>query len=167
MAKFRRLLFALVSVGLCVAAPTASWAQSRPHGSYLRTCNNIRVVSNVLVAICDRADGSWAETALPNPGACEFGVRNVDGELSCDISPTRVTSRSAGGRATLTDPCGGQEAVYMISTSSRPSDGFVVHLKPGQSVDLDVLKGSTYVSACGQAPTDTSRVAYFDVVPAP
>ena len=158
---FSALCFAL----LCFGAPTASWAQSLPNGNYSNTCNNIQMVSGVLEASCQQTDGSWVAAALPNPGACQNGVQNSNGALTCISAPVTSTSQSTAGRTTLTNPCGNQEAVYGIATNNNVSSGLVVFVKSGQSVDIVVTQGSSYVSACGVIPTDTSHFQYFNVIP--
>lgn len=160
-----RMLSALGLACFALGAPSASSAQSLPGGSYSHTCNDIQMVSGVLEASCQRADGTWAAAAMPNPGACQNGVVNSNGALACASAPAVTTSQISAGRTTLTNPCNNQDAVYGIATNNSVSNGLVVFVKPGQSVDIVVTQGSSYVSKCGGIPTDTSHFQYFNIIP--
>ena len=60
-------------------------AQRVPGGSYLRTCTNVRMFGNRLVADCRRKNGSWNRTAL-NIRRCDGRIANFNGHLTCDFS---------------------------------------------------------------------------------
>lgn len=78
-----RILF--LSLTLCgallVSGPHSS-AQSTPGGSYKQTCRQISVVGGNLVAQCQRADGSWRNSAL-NYYDCSGDIWNDNGDLAC------------------------------------------------------------------------------------
>jgi CVNH domain len=68
------VLFSLASV--------PAQAQRVPGGSYLRSCTNVGVFGNRLVAECRRKDGRWRRTALDLSG-CAGGIANINGRLTC------------------------------------------------------------------------------------
>jgi hypothetical protein len=63
-------------------ATTPAQAQV-PGGSYLRTCTDVRMFGDRLVAECQRMDGSWRRSAL-DIGGCIGGVANTNGHLTCN-----------------------------------------------------------------------------------
>lgn len=73
-----------VAMLLSLAAIPAQ-AQGVPGGSYLRSCTNVRMFGDRLVAECRRADGSWDRTGLDVSG-CDGGVANTNGHLTCNYS---------------------------------------------------------------------------------
>lgn len=92
-----RILF--LSLTLCgavlVSGPDSS-AQSTPGGSYKETCRQISVVGGNLVAQCQRADGSWRNSAL-NYYDCSGDIWNDNGSLKCkhsSINPGKTPSGS-------------------------------------------------------------------------
>lgn len=64
-----------------LAAPAL--AQNVPLGSYLRSCQNVQIQGDRLVAECRRADGRWSRTAL-DVDRCVGGIANMDGRLTCN-----------------------------------------------------------------------------------
>ena len=84
------LLFALASV--------PAQAQRMPGGSYLRSCTNVRMFGDRLVAECRRKDGRWRRTAL-NVSGCAGGIANINGRLTCNFGgPGFGSSRNRWGR---------------------------------------------------------------------
>ena len=73
-----------VAMLLSVASVPAQ-AQGVPGGSYLRSCTNVRMFGDRLVAECRRMDGSWDRTAL-NVSDCDGGIANINGRLTCNSS---------------------------------------------------------------------------------
>jgi hypothetical protein len=80
---FRCAVIAGAAMFLSLAA-TPALAQGVPGGSYLRTCSNVRMFSDRLVAECRRMDGSWDRTVLRDVGRCVGGVANMNGQLTCN-----------------------------------------------------------------------------------
>ncbi len=159
-----RLVPAFCLAFLWAGAPSPSWAQRAPAGSYANSCNNVRMVSGVLEASCQRADGSWMDAAMPNPGNCRDGIENDNGVLACTRSaPAQLSSQTSDGFANLNNTCGNQEAIFAVATNNNVTSGLVVVLKPGQTVELGVTKGSSYAVACGQPPTDFAHMKYFNI----
>lgn len=164
---FAALGLALFGLG---ATPQASFAQGLPPGSYTQTCNNVQMVANVLEASCQRADGSWANAALPNPGGCGYGVTNSNGALVCAGAPAvgATTSEYDSGVANLNNTCSnGQQAFFAIATNNKETSGLAVILKPGQTVEVAVTKGSSYEAACGAFPSDQTHFQYFNIKTSP
>jgi hypothetical protein len=59
-------------------------AQGFPDGSYLRSCTNVAVYGDKLLADCRRTDGSWGRTALRDVDRCVGDIGNMDGQLACN-----------------------------------------------------------------------------------
>ncbi len=151
-----------------LVAPGVASAQGMPGGSYSHTCQNLSYVDGVLSGTCQTANGGWNNTQLNNAGDCSNGVVNSDGQLACASPPPQMTSANGAGTTNLTNPCGNEQAVYVI----RPGQGasmIAVFVNSGDSVKINVLQGATYVSACGTAPdvTSVSDFKYFTVAPIP
>ncbi len=53
-----------------------------PPGSYKETCRGIQVRGGILIAQCQKADGSWRNSTLLFHD-CEGDIRNDNGELKC------------------------------------------------------------------------------------
>ena len=64
-------------------AATPALAQV-PHGSYLRTCTDVRMFGDRLVAECKRMDGGWDRTVLRDVDRCVGGIANMNGRLTCN-----------------------------------------------------------------------------------
>lgn len=150
------------------AVPGVSLAQGLPGGSYSNTCNNISIVANVLEATCQTAQGSWVSAALPNANNCAHGVTNSDGSLVCAAAPapTLATTETTDGTTDLTNTCsGGQIGYFGIATNNSQTKGLIVILQPSQSVQIYVMKGSSYVAGCGAQAANTAQFKYFTVKP--
>ena len=161
-----RLVAAFSLTLLGCGAPSISLAQGLPGGSYSHTCNNVQMVSGVLEATCQRADGSWTQAALPNPGACNYGVVNSNGALVCASQPASnfTTTQFADGIANVENTCNnGQKGYFLIATNNNETNGLALILAPGQTVQLVVMKGSSYIANCGAIPTDRTRFQYFNI----
>jgi hypothetical protein len=151
------------------AVPTVSSAQGLPGGSYINSCSNINMVSGVLEATCQRADGSLASAALPNAAACRAGVTNSNGNLVCTAAPAapHVTSQTSDGFTVFHNTCQpGQEYVVVVRPTTSEV-ALVLVLKAGQSIEMGVVKGASYQGACGTAPTDLTHFQYMNVGPKP
>jgi len=67
---------------LSAASVAPAQAQGVPGGSYARTCTDIHMRGDHLIANCRRVDGSWARTGV-NVDRCRGGVSNMNGNLTC------------------------------------------------------------------------------------
>ena len=76
------LFAALVLVVQLLTVPDAA-AQGFPQGSYLQSCAQIHWSGATLVAECQRRDGRFTGTGLPNAMSCVGDIFNNDGQLSC------------------------------------------------------------------------------------
>ena len=74
-------LAGLALAGIACAMPAQ--AQGVPRGSYLRSCTDVRVEGDTLVARCRRADGREERTALRDVGRCVGDIGNNNGNLQC------------------------------------------------------------------------------------
>jgi len=82
--QIRYAAIAAVAILLSLASVPAE-AQRFPGGSYLRSCTNVRMFGNRLVADCRRKNGSWNRTAL-NIRHCDGGIANINGHLTCNFA---------------------------------------------------------------------------------
>jgi hypothetical protein len=64
-------------------AATPALAQV-PGGSYLRTCSDVGMSGDRLVAQCQTMDGGWRRTVLRDVGSCVGGIANMNGRLTCN-----------------------------------------------------------------------------------
>ena len=69
---------------LLSAAATPLHAQGFPEGSYLRSCTQVAVHGDRLLADCRRTDGSWERTALRDVDRCVGDIGNMNGQLACN-----------------------------------------------------------------------------------
>jgi hypothetical protein len=53
-----------------------------PRGSYVQTCQDIRVNGNELQARCEKKNGKWRDTSLSNFYGCR-DIENDNGKLRC------------------------------------------------------------------------------------
>jgi len=67
--------------GIAWVQPAA--AQQVPPGSYLRSCNTVRMEGDTLAANCRRADGGLERTALNDVRLCVGDIGNNNGNLRC------------------------------------------------------------------------------------
>ena len=72
-------LAGLMLAGTAWSAPAQ--AQGVPQGTYMRSCGNIGMQGDTLVAICRTADGRERRTSLPAVYGCVGDIDNVDPEL--------------------------------------------------------------------------------------
>lgn len=77
----RIVIAALVALTLSGLAGTA---QAQPRGSYLRSCTDVRMRGDALIAVCRRMDGRMERTALPDVRRCVGDIGNQDGNLACN-----------------------------------------------------------------------------------
>jgi len=75
--------------GLLLAAvcwPQSASAQNVPPGSYLRSCGEVYVRGDTLVATCRRADGNAERTSLRAVEGCVGDMGNMNGRLTCSYA---------------------------------------------------------------------------------
>jgi hypothetical protein len=77
-----RYILAAAILFAAAAAPLPALAQ--PPGSYLRSCRDIRVRGDSLIAICRTRDRQWARTRLDRFRRCIGDIGNNDGQLICN-----------------------------------------------------------------------------------
>jgi hypothetical protein len=72
-------------------------AQGVPQGSYLRSCANVVVQGDTLIATCRRVDGGEQPTSLAAVHRCVGDIGNNNGNLQCDYGrgapPPRADQR--------------------------------------------------------------------------
>ena len=71
-------LMALMLSGLAGAA------HAQPRGSYLRSCTDVGMRGDALVAVCRRPGGRMERTVLPDVRSCVGDIGNQDGQLVCN-----------------------------------------------------------------------------------
>ncbi len=57
--------------------------QALPPGDYQKSCQNIHINGDELVASCQKRDGSWRDTTLKHVNECGGQIVNIDGNLHC------------------------------------------------------------------------------------
>ena len=107
---------------------------TKPSGSYLRTCWDIRVTANTINATCSRKDGSPKAGGLNLANAdtgCSSGqdLSNVDGLLTCSNYPVPSTS---GGTCAPLDPRCTPAAPQPGVPPGQPSQPNQPGVPPGQ-----------------------------------
>ena len=84
-----KMIGALGLVGLLIAgfgcAQSAS-AQGVPPGTYLRSCGEVHMRGDTLVATCRGMDGSARRTSLPGVQNCVGDIGNMNGQLTCNYA---------------------------------------------------------------------------------
>lgn len=101
----RRLVVCCLFIGMLVNGVSPSYAQAAPPpGSYLQSCQDVRVNRGTLSATCQKMDGTFAGAAIVEYRTCTDDIANLDGVLVCSKStlPTGTYQRSC--YATLYDP---------------------------------------------------------------
>ena len=84
MNTIRALLAGLLFAGLCW--PLLASAQDVPPGTYLRSCGEVYLQGDTLVATCRRMDGSPQPTSLPAVPNCVGDIGNRNGRLTCNYA---------------------------------------------------------------------------------
>lgn len=86
----RIVIAALVALTLSGLAGTA---QAQPRGSYLRSCTDVRMRGDALIAVCRRPGGGMERTALPDVRRCVGDIGNQNGHLACNYGNRREHRR--------------------------------------------------------------------------
>jgi hypothetical protein len=84
MKTIQALLAGLLLAGLCW--PLSASAQDVPPGTYLRSCGEVHLRGDELVATCRRMDGSAQRSSLPAVRGCVGDIGNVNGRLTCNYA---------------------------------------------------------------------------------
>jgi hypothetical protein len=69
-----------------IGSMPSALAQGVPRGSYTRSCNNVAVQGDTLVANCRRADGREDRSALAGFHRCVGDIGNNNGALQCSVA---------------------------------------------------------------------------------
>ena len=77
--------------------PQSAGAQQVPGGSYLRTCGEVYLQGDTLVATCRRVDGAPERSSLPAVHNCVGDIGNVNGRLACSYAHARTPQPYYGG----------------------------------------------------------------------
>jgi hypothetical protein len=95
MNTIRALLAGLLFAGLCW--PLLASAQDVPPGTYLRSCGEVYLQGDTLVATCRRMDGSPQPTSLPAVPNCVGDIGNMNGNLTCNYADAPAPPRPDDG----------------------------------------------------------------------
>src|SRR5258706_8887242 len=71
-------------------------AQGVPQGSYLRTCTDVGMRGDTLIARCRRPDGRDQQASLTGVNRCAGDISNVNGALTCNFGPGGPGHAQAG-----------------------------------------------------------------------
>jgi hypothetical protein len=82
MKTIQALPAGLLLAGLCW--PLSASAQDVPPGTYLRSCGEVYLRGDTLVATCRGMDGSAHRSSLPAVRGCVGDIGNVNGRLTCN-----------------------------------------------------------------------------------
>jgi hypothetical protein len=95
MKTIQALPAGLLLAGFCWLQPAL--AQGVPPGSYLRSCGEVYLQGDTLVATCRRADGGPRSTSLPGVRGCVGDIGNRNGRLTCNYADAPAPSQPYGG----------------------------------------------------------------------
>ena len=70
----------LIFAGFAIIAT----AVAQPPGSYLRSCRDVRMRGDSLVALCRRIDRRWQPSRLDDVRRCVGDIGNDNGTLVCN-----------------------------------------------------------------------------------
>jgi hypothetical protein len=84
MKTIQALLAGLLLAGLCW--PISASAQDVPPGTYLRSCGEVYLRGDTLVATCRGMDGSAHRSSLPRVRGCVGDIGNINGRLNCNYA---------------------------------------------------------------------------------
>jgi hypothetical protein len=75
---------AIVALMALMLSGLASAAHAQPPGSYLRSCTDVRMRGDALVAMCRQPGGRMRRTVLQDVRRCIGDIGNQDGTLVCN-----------------------------------------------------------------------------------
>lgn len=78
--KLAAAFLLICSILLALAPPAAA----QPRGSYLRSCRDVAMRGDSLLAVCRRINGRWQPTRLDRVRGCIGDIGNDDGNLVCN-----------------------------------------------------------------------------------
>ena len=84
MKTIQAVLAGLLLAGLGWPQPAS--AQDVPPGTYLRSCGEVYLQGDTLVATCRRMDGAPRRTSLPGVQGCVGDIGNLNGRLTCNYA---------------------------------------------------------------------------------
>ncbi|MGH7088845.1 MAG: hypothetical protein ACREE4_13040 [Stellaceae bacterium] len=85
---------AVAALAALMLSGLAGTAQAQvPRGSYLRSCTDVRMRGDALIAVCRRARGEMERTVLPDVRRCVGDIGNQNGHLACDYGNRREHRR--------------------------------------------------------------------------
>ena len=114
--KYGALALIALAASFVVSAPAeARWA---PDGSYASTCRHVQYDGDMLTAACQRRDGSWRNSYLPNADDCDGMIVNNNGQLECSRGGWRDRDRDYADGA----PAGS----YQRTCSNIRMDGYTL-----------------------------------------
>ncbi|HZU88420.1 MAG TPA: hypothetical protein VE993_04105 [Stellaceae bacterium] len=75
-------------MALIMLSSLAVTAHAQPRGSYLRSCTDVHMRGDALVAVCRRHGGDGMQrTVLPDVRSCVGDIGNQNGMLVCNRGP--------------------------------------------------------------------------------
>jgi len=95
MKTIQALLAGLLLAGLCW--PLSASAQDVPPGTYLRSCGEVHLRGDELVATCRGMDGSAHRSSLPAVRGCVGDIGNINGRLNCNYADAPQRQPYYGG----------------------------------------------------------------------
>ena len=66
--------------------PLSASAQNVPPGTYLRSCGDVYLRGDTLIATCRGMDGSPRRSSLPDVQNCVGDIGNMNGRLTCNYA---------------------------------------------------------------------------------
>ncbi len=79
----------LAALVLAIISASPAHAQGVPQGSYQRSCYNVGMQGDTLVAVCRRVDGRDQRTSLAAVSRCVGDIANRNGQLQCTYGQAR------------------------------------------------------------------------------
>jgi len=152
-------------------------AQNLPGGSYLQSCTNAAIADGTLVAQCRRVDQTYRMTSLPQAWQCQGRISNNDGRLECPGGPDGggnrpppppppQTSESAAGNSKINNVCRDGAAAHLsVRWRGMPDQDIRMVLDTGNSVKVDVPRGTSYAMECGRPVGPQASYRYLNVSP--
>ncbi|HEX4303476.1 MAG TPA: CVNH domain-containing protein [Rhizomicrobium sp.] len=111
---------ALIAIAGMLALAPAAEARWAPSGSYASTCRHVQYDGDLLTASCQRRDGSWRNSYLPDADNCDASIVNNDGQLECGYTTWHGRDHFRGGDD------GGPSGSYERSCTNIRMDGYTL-----------------------------------------
>jgi len=170
-------LLAVAGMLLPMTYSGAALAQNLPGGSYLQSCTNAAIADGTLVAQCRRIDQTYRMTSLPQAWQCQGRISNNDGKLECPggqdnggnrpaAPPPPQTSEFSAGNSKINNVCRDGAAAYLsLRWRGAPELDMRMVLDNGNSVKVDVPRGTSYSMECGRPVAQQASYRYLNVSP--